>query len=126
MRNLIMLGNSFCLTTHRFLDFAEHIELHAHFVNENFEFISVLLVCSVMSAHTSENLAAEIKRIVTDWGIENKIVLAWKHLGCFVHTLNLIVNDALRTDLVSNIIHKVKTIVGHFKRSCVVNEKLMT
>ncbi|KAJ8884386.1 hypothetical protein PR048_016243 [Dryococelus australis] len=116
MRNLTKLGNSFCLTTDCWisLNTVSYVGPTANFVNKNFELISVLLECSVMrSAHTSESLAAEIKRIVTDCGIDKKIILAvsdnacnkkkaiskeeWKHLGCFAHTQNLIVNDALRT-----------------------------
>lgn len=42
------------------------------------------------------------------------------------HTLNLIVNDALRTNAVSEILEKVKNIVAHFRKSSVSNEKLMS
>lgn len=51
--------------------------------------------------------------------------LGWKHFSCFAHTLNLIVNDALHIDAVTEILEKIKIIVGHFKKSCISNEKLM-
>lgn len=145
-RNLIKSGNSFCITTDcwssRNTD--SYIAITAHFINEHFDLISVLLECSLMcSTHTSQNLASEIKRIVTDWGIEENILLAvsdnasniknaiskgldLKHLGCFAHTINLVVNEALNVDEISGLIDKIKTIVAHFKRSCTANEKFMT
>lgn len=93
--------------------------------------------------HTSQNLALEIRRIANEWNIENKIILVvsdnasnvknalckelkWKHFGCFAHTLNLIVNDALHIDGIREMLEKVKNIVARFKRSYISNEKLMT
>ncbi|KAJ8892015.1 hypothetical protein PR048_004580 [Dryococelus australis] len=64
--------NRFCLTTDCWtsLNTDSYIGLTAH-------------SCSVMrSAHASENLAAKIKRIVTDWGIYKKIVLAVSDNAC--------------------------------------------
>lgn len=52
-----------------------------------------------------------------------QVQLGWKHFGCFAHTLNLIVTDAL--DSVQPIINKVKSIVTYFKRSTSSNTKLM-
>ncbi|KAJ8932259.1 hypothetical protein NQ314_014805 [Rhamnusium bicolor] len=47
-----------------------------HFINDNYELQTMLLECgSMKSHHTSENLAATINRIVTDWGLEDKIIL---------------------------------------------------
>lgn len=43
-----------------------------------------------------------------------KIMLA---LGCFAHTLNLIVNDALNVDSLTSLINKIKIVVTHFRRS---------
>jgi len=49
--------------------------------------------------------------------------LELKHFGCFAHSLNCIVQEALKTQ--SNLINTVKTIVGHFKRSSNANHQLM-
>ncbi|XP_018377324.1 PREDICTED: zinc finger BED domain-containing protein 1-like, partial [Trachymyrmex cornetzi] len=144
-KDLINSGLSFCLTTDCWTsrNTESYIAVTVHFINDNFELISVLLECSTMSTnHTSKNLAHEIRRIVHEWGIEKKILLAvsdsanniksaiskelgWKHFSCFAHTLNLIVNDALHTDGITEILEKIKIIVGHFKRSYISNEKLM-
>lgn len=44
-------------------------------------------------------------------------MLGLKHFGCFAHSINLIVQDALKINSMSTIIGKVKSIFGHFKRS---------
>lgn len=111
-----------------------------HYINENFEPKAVLLECSSSpESHTSSNLASELNRIITLWGLENKVLLAvsdnaanikkaikeelqWRHFGCYAHTLNLIVKDALKA--VEPIITKVRTLVAHFKRSSSATQKL--
>ena len=79
--------------------------------------------------------------IVEKWGIQGKILslvsdnvvniknaitvkLKWLYFGCFVHILNLITEDALKNEEISNIINKIKHIVTQFKRSSKSNEKL--
>jgi hypothetical protein len=79
------------------------------------ELHSILFECSAMHvSHTSENLAAELRRIAQDWRIEKKILLAvsdnayniqnalsiqlnWRHFGCFAHSINLIVKEGLKS-----------------------------
>ncbi|CAH1114950.1 unnamed protein product [Psylliodes chrysocephalus] len=110
-----------------------------HFI-DNFKMNSVLLSCDVFEEnHTAVNLAERLKKIVAEWGIEKKIILTisdnasniksaiskelgWKFFGCFAHTLNLAVKDALI--IAQPIIDKVKTIVSHFKRSNLSMTKL--
>lgn len=101
--------------------------------------MSFLLECFSFSAsHTAENLAAEIKRVANEWQIEKKIeavvtdnaanivaavkLTNWKHVPCFAHTLNLIVQNALQE--IKPVQHKVKTIVEFFKRSPKASELL--
>lgn len=72
------------------------------------------------------NLTNKINFIVSDNAPNVKKALAgigWKHYGCYGHTLNLIVQDAL--NLVQASLDKVKTIVRHFKTSTAVLEKLL-
>lgn len=141
---LVSSGKSFCITTDCWtsMNTTSYIAVTAYFIDENFQLISILLECSAMtSSHTSQNLSSEISRIITEWGIEGKIFLAvsdnanniknaitkdlgLKHLGCFAHTLNLIVNDSLKVEAIMEIINKIKTIVSHFRRSCSANKKL--
>ncbi|KAL0860157.1 hypothetical protein ABMA27_010464 [Loxostege sticticalis] len=48
--------------------------------------------------------------------------LKWKHFGCYAHSLNLVVEDALK--LVQPRIDKVKRIVMHVKKSNLSSERL--
>lgn len=145
-KELINFGSNFCLTTDCWTsrNTESYIAVTVHFINDNFELMSVLLECSAMvTNHTSKNLAHELRKIVHEWDIEKKIVLAvsdsasniknaiskelgWRHFSCFAHTLNLIVNDVLQVDAITEILNKIKIIVRHFKRSYISNEKLMS
>lgn len=49
--------------------------------------------------------------------------LKWKHFGCYAHTINLIVEDALEP--VRLLLSKIKGIVSHFKRSNLDTQKLI-
>ena len=113
-----------------------------HFINENFKPTSILLDCAEFKArHTSKELAKELNRVVTQWNVKNKILVAvsdnasnikcaiaeelkWKHFGCFAHTVNLIVHDALV--ILEPLVKNVKSIVSHFKRSTAANQLLRT
>lgn len=84
-------------------------------------------------------MACELKRVLTEWGLEKAVFLAisdnaaniqkaikeelgWKHFGCYAHTINLIVKDGLK--IVDPIIIKLRTLIGHFKRSNTAMVKL--
>lgn len=120
------------------------MSITAHFIDTDFTIQSTLLSCSIFyQNHTSENLAKELLAVIAEWGLNGRVVLAisdnaaniksairnstpWKFLGCYAHTLNLVVTDALKTPNVNCTIDKVKTIVTHFKRSTKANQKLIT
>lgn len=102
------------------------------FINRDCELKSYLLSCFKYSeSHTSENLKNELIRVVTEWGLENKVAACtsdnaanivgaismcnWRHIGYFAHSLNLVVQHALKE--IQEIRDKIKGIVGHFKRS---------
>lgn len=111
------------------------VGITVHFIDDEFRFRSVLLKCATFDqAHTGVNLAKDLKDVAEEWGLLKKIVLTvtdnaanikaavinelgWKHFGCYAHTLNLIVQSALNLDIIKELIDKVKTIVGHFKKS---------
>lgn len=85
-------------------------------------------------------MSEQIKKSIEEWNLEGKIELAvsdnasniknalrilqLKHLGCFAHTLNLVVQSALTLE--NDLIDKVKTIVTYFRKSTVANNKLRT
>ena len=108
-----------------------------HFVDSNFSLQSILISCSLFNEnHTSSNLSKQIQKTIDEWHLEGKIELAvsdnasniknalgllkLKHLGCFAHTLNLVVQSALTLE--NDLIDKVKTIVTYFRRSTVANK----
>ena len=74
---------------------------------------SCLLDCSKFGErHTQENLKQELTRITKEWKIEDKVVLIvtdnaanivnavklakFKHLPCYAHTLNLVVQKGIQ------------------------------
>jgi len=107
-----------------------------HFFYSNFSLQSILISCSSFNEnHTAINLSEQIQKTIDEWQLGGKIELAvsdnatniknalgllkLKHLGCFAHTLNLIVQSALTLE--NELIDKVKTIVTYFRRSTVAN-----
>ena len=87
--------------------------------------------------HTQENLKQELICITKKWNIKDKVVLIvtdnaanivnavkmakFKHLSCFVYTLNLVVQkDILQLKLLRQ---KIKAIIEYFHRSTVAAEK---
>lgn len=116
-----------------------YIAITFHFIDTNFSLKSDLLGCHEFSeSHTGLNLSHKIKLTLEEWNQEKKISFAvsdnannvqnalsnleLKNFGCLVHTLNLIVQGALKIE--SNLIEKIKTIVTHFRKSTSANKKL--
>ncbi|XP_072400484.1 zinc finger BED domain-containing protein 4-like [Diabrotica undecimpunctata] len=108
------------------------IAITGHFIDDKFQMRSILLECDLFEgSHTGTNLSKTLIDVANSWGLQKKVILAvsdnaanikkaiantgWEHFGCFAHTLNLTVQDALK--LAQGILIKVKTIVAHFKRS---------
>lgn len=117
-----------------------YIAVTGHYLTEDFVYKTVLLGCCHFSgSHTSQNIASEINAIVDQWGLQGKVnfmvsdnganvvkavkdILGLKHFGCFAHTLNLIVDDALK--YCKEKIDKVRRIVTHYKKSTTSAERL--
>ncbi|CAH2000345.1 unnamed protein product [Acanthoscelides obtectus] len=145
-KNLISTGKTFCVTTDGWTSTnntnTSYVAVTAHFLNKEFNLISVLLECSAFEkGHTAENLAAFLLKAATKWDIQDKIVFAvsdnaaniqkalqlvrWKNMGCVAHTLNLIVKDGLKNERITLILEKVREIVRYFKKSTISNNKLL-
>nr|CAI5846653.1 unnamed protein product [Callosobruchus analis] len=140
-KKVIELAESITLTTDTWTsrNTDSFMGVTAHFITD-FEVKSILLdVFLLKDAHISINLANELRRVVREWEIENKILIAisanaanikkaiiedlkWKHFGCLAHTLNLVAQDGLK--VVELLIDTVKSIVTFFKRSNLAKEKL--
>lgn len=94
----------------------------AHFINQEFELKSVLLECSHFpKSHTSANLVTALNKIIQEWNLQNKILMAisdnaanikkainedlkLNHFGCYARTINLIAQDAIKN--ISKLIQK--------------------
>lgn len=117
-----------------------YLALTIHFIDKSFKLNSFLLSCHHFNeTRTSLNLSENIKSTLEIWNLEKKVILAvsdnahniknalnslqLKNFGCFTHTLNLIVQAALKTE--SNLIDKIKTIVSHFYKSPNSHQKLI-
>ncbi|XP_055543961.1 zinc finger BED domain-containing protein 6-like [Wyeomyia smithii] len=110
--------------------------LTAHFI-KNGNLKSYLL--EFTERHTGENIADWISGILRKFNIEYKITaivtdnasnmkaaaanLKLRHLGCFAHTLNLIVQCAI-TNSIAEVVDKCKTTVQFFKKSSHASSKL--
>lgn len=117
-----------------------YIAITGHYITADFEMKSVLLACDHFSdRHTSANIQEFMVNTAAEWNLTGKINfvisdnaanvqralqdLGWKHYGCYGHTLNLIVQNALTC--VQETLDKVKTIVRFFKKSTLASEKLL-
>ncbi|XP_050528032.1 E3 SUMO-protein ligase ZBED1-like [Daktulosphaira vitifoliae] len=109
-----------------------YIAVTAHFINDEGKMCSVCLGCEHFDQrHSSDNIAAHLKKLAIEWKVSNKIVaivtdnaanitaavrqLHYRHLGCFAHLVNLIVQHSLEN--IAVMVAKVKKIVEYFKRS---------
>lgn len=79
---------------------------------------------------TEFNIQGKVYCIVTD-NASNAVCavdkLKLRHLPCFVHSLNLVVENIItKIPELEILINEVKKIVTHFRRSTVAKEKLAT
>lgn len=115
----------------------------AHYISSEWIMKSEVLETARMKKdHTAENIAEELKRVMSAWEIGNKVccivtdnganivsavtkVMQVRHLPCFVHTLNLVVKDAIKsTSEVKAVQEKIKAIVSFFHHSVKATDKL--
>ncbi|KAF9413705.1 hypothetical protein HW555_008151 [Spodoptera exigua] len=130
---------SVCLTTDLWTSRSNesYIAVTGHYMTDNFE---LKLNCrNSENSHTSENIQEMLTNVVAEWRLTNKINfvvsdnaayiqkvinnIGWKHYGCYGHSLNLIVQDALI--FIQPLLEKVKKIVRHYKTSSTALEKLL-
>ncbi|XP_076048272.1 E3 SUMO-protein ligase ZBED1-like [Oratosquilla oratoria] len=118
------------------------LSVTAHFTSPEWELKSKLLATkSLMVDHTSENIADALKEICEEWDLLEKVCcivtdnasnivkavkdMNVKHLPCFAHSLNLVVQNALKnTNDVKKVQEKVKAIVSFFHHSVKASDKL--
>ncbi|XP_063805301.1 E3 SUMO-protein ligase ZBED1-like isoform X2 [Pseudophryne corroboree] len=123
-----------------------YLSLTVHFYDlEDVLFSGTLGVLPLEETHTGENLADQLRQWCRDWGIrmETDHVMAVvtdsgasvkkavevafgekKHIPCFAHNLNFVVEKCLEIDSVSTLVTKAKDIVAWFKQSLAASEEL--
>ena len=104
---------------------------------------SVLDTLHIDDSHTAEVLAVELVSICDNWKITEKVACVvtdnannivaavrlngWKHLPCFAHTLNLVVQDSLKADTqLAEIQKRCRDIVSYFHCSSKASDKLFS
>ncbi|XP_050059751.1 zinc finger BED domain-containing protein 4-like [Aphis gossypii] len=99
---------SVCLTTDCWtsINNQSFIAITAHYLDPDFKFISVLLECVPFEeSHTSKNLSNKIQSVITDWELDDKVLL-------------------VVSDNAYNIKGAITILVGHFKRSSNASHEL--
>ena len=99
----------------------------------------VLETFAFKSSHTAKNIAASFLRVATSWEISEVVAMVtdnaantvaavriagWKHVRCFAHTLNLVISETIKTDLISAIRKRCRQIVTFFHQSTKATDKL--
>lgn len=120
------------------------ISLTAHFLDKNTldQKVYTLSTKYFPSNHTGVNISETLEQLLEEWKIEaarvhlivhdnaaNMIVglgyLEVGHMSCFLHTLQLVINDALFSQrYVEDLITKCRKIVTHFSHSSLACERL--
>ncbi|XP_033249011.1 zinc finger BED domain-containing protein 1-like [Drosophila miranda] len=135
VKEKIASASGVCLTTDGWTSLTNesYIAVTAHFIDKsNMELSSHMLACEAFGErHTSLNLCSFLQSVAADWKILDKITAIasdnaanivsaiklgnWRHIPCFAHTLNIIVQKALGP--IDSVRVKAKAIVECFNRS---------
>ncbi|XP_041451349.1 zinc finger BED domain-containing protein 4-like [Drosophila obscura] len=118
------------------------ITVTCHFIDD-FKLKSAVLATQPLlneSNHCSNNIAETVKNICDEFVVFDKIetvvtdnaasmkkaceLMQKKHLGCFAHSLNLIVQESLAIKNVQSVLKCVKSIVTYFKSSSIAYANL--
>lgn len=119
-----------------------YITVTCHFIN-NFKLKSAVLSTQPLvdqTNHNSENIATTLRLICDEWAIFDKVQMIVtdnaasmikacdikkkkKHLPCFAHTLNVVMQDVMAENNVKPILNIVKRIVAFVKSSAIANAK---
>ena len=111
-----------------------YMAVTAHIVSDDWEMKSFCLATrAVTSAHTADNIAAELSAVIAEWKLDTKVIgittdnvrnvknavdsLEFTHFGCIGHTLQLKINRGLQLGFVSHVLGRVRKLVEHFHKS---------
>lgn len=112
-----------------------YMSLTAHWINESYtRDKAVLHVQGLSGSHTADNIVKVLRGMLQNWALDDKFhlivhdngsnmvkatsVAKLDHLFCMSHTLQLVINDAIKSQrAVIDAIAVARKIVGHFKHS---------
>ena len=137
LKNDLELSRNITLTTDEWTSRAirGYMGGTAHFIDDDFSLQSRLLeIRRIEQATTSANLAMELEEVMDTWQIRNKVIaivtdnaanivaavrkLGIKHVPCFAHTINLVVQKAIDdSENLEKIRGKIRDTVAYFHRS---------
>lgn len=94
-----------------------YLTVTVHYISDKMKTVSrVLSTWCIEVSHTAENLAKELRDLVSEWKLTDKIsavvtdnannivkdvneINKWRHVPCFAHTLSLAMKDAIKKNL---------------------------
>lgn len=119
-----------------------YITVTAHYITSEWVLKSAVLETTcIVGSHTAENIAQHLREICDKWNIFDKVrtivtdnaanitaaiqKLNKRQIPCFAHTLNLVVQEAIKnTPDVLDVRDKIKQIVAFFHHSVKATDKL--
>uniref|UniRef100_A0A9J7ZZ58 Zinc finger BED domain-containing protein 1-like n=1 Tax=Cyprinus carpio carpio TaxID=630221 RepID=A0A9J7ZZ58_CYPCA len=111
-----------------------YVTITSHYISEDWKIVShVLQTRAVYESHTGAHMARLLLDVVEEWQLTDKSVVLvtdnaanmisaaeigkFPHVKCFVHTLNLAAQRALKLLAVSRLLGRVRRISVYFHRS---------
>lgn len=123
------------------------ISLTGHWIDGQWRRRNTILHAQhVEGAHTADNLAGAVGRMLNEWNVREKTHVVIRDnaaniskamnvadvasIGCFAHTIQLCVNKPLDSkdrnlQFLSNLLAQCRAVVGHFSHSVLVKERLV-
>ncbi|XP_072375154.1 E3 SUMO-protein ligase ZBED1-like [Diabrotica undecimpunctata] len=151
VKRKLELLKAYCLTSDIWTETMQtlsYLGFTIHYVDmEDHELKSMMLgVYELNERHTAEYIAEKLENLCTEWNLKKDyittivtdggpnmvkaseiFVTKKKHLVCFAHTLNLVVERSIQnTQDLKELINKVKQIVTWFKHSVRASDELRT
>ena len=113
-----------------------YMAVTAHFINDQMGLISKFLeIRRITSSQTAEHIKEELEAVMKEWGITSKVIAVVTdnaanmtaaikrmapvyHIPCYAHTLNLVVQDSLKSlKVLAGARDKIRAIVSFFHHS---------